>query len=77
MVGIIHRYVKHIFNVAAACVAKILADIYVALTTGVTVTKRLGSHPPRDSDTDKAYQRHLLLRSLVVYTTNYSRSICR
>ena len=54
---------------------KILADIYVALTTGVMVTKRLGSHPPRDSNTDKAYQTHLLPRSLVAYTTNYSRYV--
>ena len=68
MVGIIHR-----------CVAKILADIYVALMTGVIVTKMLGSHPPRDSNTNKAYRRHLLPRSLVVYiyTTNYSRPMCR
>jgi hypothetical protein len=75
LVGVIRRYVKHNFNVAATCVAKILADIYVALTTGVMATKRLGSHPRRDSNTDKAYQTHLLPRSLVAYTTNYSRYV--
>src|SRR2546423_9651061 len=64
-------------DIAAACMTKILADIYVAIKTGVTVTKRSGHYQPPHGIIDNAFQRHLLPRSLVVQTPSYCRSLCR
>ena len=64
-------------DITAACMVKILTEIYVAIKTGATVTKRSGSIRPRDSMTDKAFQRHLLPQSHFVQTTRHSRQICR